>query len=54
MVNYEPGSSISVGEKKYVLKQFHFHRPSEEKINGKATCRSWLLYLLWVPHHAAM
>lgn len=36
MVNYIPGSFISVGEKKYALKQFHFHRPSEEKINGKA------------------
>jgi carbonic anhydrase len=36
MINYEPGSSISVGEKKYALKQFHFHRPSEEKINGKS------------------
>jgi len=35
MINYAPGSSISVGGKKYVLKQFHFHRPSEEKINGK-------------------
>lgn len=35
MVNYAPGSSISIGEKKYVLKQFHFHRPSEEQINGK-------------------
>jgi carbonic anhydrase len=35
MVNYQPGSSISVGGKKYDLKQFHFHRPSEEKINGK-------------------
>jgi len=36
MINYSPGSSITVGEKKYLLKQFHFHRPSEEKINGKA------------------
>jgi len=36
MVNYAPGSSISVGDKKYALKQFHFHRPSEEKINGKS------------------
>jgi len=36
MVNYGPGSFISVGDKKYALKQFHFHRPSEEKINGKA------------------
>ena len=35
MINYSPGSFISVGGKKYVLKQFHFHRPSEEKINGK-------------------
>jgi len=35
MVNYGPGSSISVGGKKYALKQFHFHRPGEEKINGK-------------------
>jgi carbonic anhydrase len=35
MVNYSPGSYISVGDKKYALKQFHFHRPSEEKVNGK-------------------
>ena len=35
MVNYGPGSSISVDGKKYALKQFHFHRPSEERINGK-------------------
>ena len=35
MVTYAPGSSISVGGKVYALKQFHFHRPSEEKINGK-------------------
>jgi carbonic anhydrase len=36
MINYGPGSFIFVGGKKYELKQFHFHRPSEEKINGKA------------------
>ena len=36
MINYAPGSSISIGGKKYALKQFHFHRPSEEKINGKS------------------
>ena len=36
MVNYGPGSFLSVGEKKYELKQFHFHRPSEEQINGKS------------------
>jgi len=35
LVNYPPGSFITVGDKKYELKQFHFHHPSEEKINGK-------------------
>jgi carbonic anhydrase len=35
MINYAPGSSIRVGAKQYTLKQFHFHRPSEEKIDGK-------------------
>ena len=35
LINYAPGSSIRVGDKQYTLKQFHFHRPSEEKINGK-------------------
>jgi carbonic anhydrase len=36
MINYAPGSFMSVGGKKYALKQFHFHRPSEERINGRA------------------
>ena len=36
MINYAPGSFIRVGGKQYDLKQFHFHRPSEEKINGKS------------------
>lgn len=36
MINYAPGSSIRVGEKQYVLKQFHFHRPSEEQVDGKS------------------
>jgi carbonic anhydrase len=36
MINYGPGSFMFVGGKKYELKQFHFHRPSEEKINGNA------------------
>jgi carbonic anhydrase len=35
MINNAPGSSFRVGDKQYALKQFHFHRPSEEKINGK-------------------
>lgn len=36
MINYAPGSFIQVGDKHYTLKQFHFHRPSEEQINGQA------------------
>src|ERR1043166_6766237 len=35
-VNLEPGSSISIGGKEYQLLQFHFHKPSEEKVNGKS------------------
>jgi len=35
-VNYAAGSSIDVGGTRYELLQFHFHRPSEEKINGKS------------------
>jgi len=34
-VNYAPGSTLSVGDKAYELKQFHFHHPSEEHINGR-------------------
>lgn len=34
-VNYAPGSYITVGDKRYELKQFHFHHPSEEEIEGK-------------------
>ena len=30
-----PGSAIAVGGERYELKRFHFHHPSEEKINGK-------------------
>src|SRR5258708_23129643 len=33
-VNDGPGSSISVDGRRYELVQFHFHKPSEEKING--------------------
>lgn len=35
MVNYSPGSTLTVGNKVYRLTQFHFHHPSEEHINGK-------------------
>ena len=34
-VNYERGSSIYIGHKKYELIQFHFHTPSEHVILGK-------------------
>ena len=36
-VNYSPGNGnfLIVGEKRYELTQFHFHRPSEEQIEGK-------------------
>jgi carbonic anhydrase len=34
-VNYAPGSFIAVGGRRYELVQFHFHKPSEEKVNGK-------------------
>lgn len=35
-VTYAPGSSITVGDQKYELQQFHFHHPAEEKVNGKS------------------
>ncbi|MFG6455965.1 carbonic anhydrase [Roseateles sp. BYS96W] len=35
-VNMAPGNSITVGGARYELLQFHFHKPSEEHINGKA------------------
>lgn len=34
-VNYAPGSSLAVDGLRFELKQFHFHAPSENKINGK-------------------
>lgn len=36
-INLDPGSSIIVGDKTYGLVQFHFHKPSEEEINGKTS-----------------
>lgn len=35
-VNVDGGNTISIGGQTYELKQFHFHRPSEEKIDGKS------------------
>lgn len=34
-VDYAPGSFITVGDDRYQLIQFHFHKPSEEKLDGK-------------------
>lgn len=34
-VNVEPGNSITITGRRYELVQFHFHRPSEERINGR-------------------
>lgn len=34
-VNVAPGNSIEVMNRRYELQQFHFHRPSEERINGR-------------------
>jgi len=35
-VNYPPGSTIDVGGAQYELVQFHFHKPSEERVDGKS------------------
>ena len=37
MVTVGTGNFITVNNQTYELQQFHFHRPSEEKINGKGT-----------------
>lgn len=34
-VNYAPGSFITVADRRYDLVQFHFHRPSEEALDGR-------------------
>ena len=36
-VNVGGGNFLTVGNMSYELQQFHFHRPSEERINGKGT-----------------
>ena len=37
MVNYGEGSNLMVDGRQYRLIQFHFHKPSEEAINGERT-----------------
>jgi carbonic anhydrase len=34
-VNVEPGSVMHLGGRRFELQQFHFHRPSEERIAGR-------------------
>lgn len=34
-INYAPGSFIVIDGVRYDLRQFHFHHPSEELVNGK-------------------
>jgi carbonic anhydrase len=34
-VDVAPGNALSVGGRRYELKQFHFHRPSEERLEGR-------------------
>jgi carbonic anhydrase len=34
-VNYQPGSSLTLDGRSFELKQFHFHAPSENTVNGK-------------------
>jgi carbonic anhydrase len=34
-VNVEAGNAITITGRRYELVQFHFHRPSEERINGR-------------------
>jgi carbonic anhydrase len=34
-VNLGAGNSLEVNQRRYELVQFHFHRPSEERINGR-------------------
>lgn len=35
-VSLEPGNSIVVGGRRFELVQFHFHRPAEERIDGRS------------------
>lgn len=35
-VNYQEGSSVTIDDKEYAVKQFHFHHPSENTIDGRS------------------
>jgi carbonic anhydrase len=35
-VNVAPGNAIELGGRRFELQQFHFHRPAEERIDGRA------------------
>ena len=35
-VDYQPGSTLTLGDKSYELLQFHFHNTSEHTLNGKS------------------
>ncbi len=35
-IDYEEGSHLKIGDQTYKLLQFHFHSPSEHKLNGKS------------------
>jgi carbonic anhydrase len=37
MAPYAPGSTLTIGDARYELQQFHFHRPSEELVHGRAS-----------------
>lgn len=34
-VNYSDGDTLTIGDQKYALVQYHFHGPSEHTVNGK-------------------
>ncbi len=35
-ITVAPGSTFTVGDKTFALKQFHFHHPAEEHVNGRS------------------